>query len=235
VYSWYQPGRDPVAHNYLLKGIKALAAHPRLLQVYREWNIQIRFYGDTAHFPQELQEYLAAATANSSAPSHYLYFGVDGGNPHSYTLQLAHEFSMRTGRAPQWEDLLELYYGDRDLSRLDILVAFNRIYSRGGIPHLLEGGDRIYASVVTPLVLSDESLRLILFDYLYNRQNQGRDYRDVHPNEIRRLKAFYAANRTSIIGLGRKYEDLVYPLPAVQWPDAMGEQPLWEALMGQSV
>ncbi len=221
VYSWYQPARNPVAHHYLLKGIESLITHPLLVDVYREKNIQVRFYGDMSHFPAELQELIQSLTAPKDNPSHYLYFGVDGGNPYNHTLQLAHEFSNRHNKAPEWGDILELYYGDRTLTRLHILVAFNRLYSRGGIPHLLEGGDRIYASVVTPLVLSEASLRLILFDFLYNRQNHSRDYRDIHPRELARLKEFYATNTDTVIGLLKKYEDLVYPLPTIHWPNQM--------------
>lgn len=223
VYSWYQPSRNPVAHHFLLKGIEALVTYPALLDVYERQNIQVRFYGDTTHFPSELQACIAQATVKREKAHHHLYFGVDGGNPYEYSLQLAHAFSEQHGRAARWDDLLELYYGDRTLSRLDILVAFNRIYSRGGIPHLLEGGDRIYATAITPLVLSEISLRAILFDHLFNVQEQGRDYRYIHPNEIRRLKEFYTANRDTVIGLVRKYEDLVYPMPTIQWPENMNK------------
>lgn len=222
VYSWYQPNRDPTAHHYLLKGIGALMDYPRLLQTYIDYGFSVRFYGDTSHFPPELQEAIARLADRSPADArHHIYYGVDGGNPYEYSLKLAHQFSIEHGCAPSWADLVEMYYGNRDLKRLEILIGFNRLYSRGGIPHLLEGGDRIYATAVTPLVLSQTALRTILYDYLYNRQNHGRDYQDIHPNEVRRLKTFYAANQDSIMGVMRKYEDLVYPLPGIQWPEAM--------------
>jgi hypothetical protein len=94
-----------------------------------------------------------------------------------------------------------------------ILIAFNRTYSREGSPPLLEGSDRIYTTVVTPLVLSQtapqNSVRL-----LYNTQDSSRSYTDIHPNEVQRLKHFYIANQEIVLGLMEKHEDLVYPAPA---------------------
>ncbi|MBZ0291920.1 MAG: hypothetical protein K8L99_05060 [Anaerolineae bacterium] len=222
VYSWYQSQRNPYAHQFLLKGIQALTNHPQLVDVYTRHNCQVRFYGDTSYMPSEIAESIQQPLdCFDGEPEHIIYFGVDGGNPYNHTFEIVTKFAAEHGRAPSWEDMVELYYGDRTIRRLEILIGFNRIYSRGGIPHLLEGGDRIYVTLVTPLVLSEKGLRTILHDYLYASHDFGRDYRDVHPNEIIRLKSFYDANRDNIVGLMRKYEDLVYPLPGIAWPEEM--------------
>jgi hypothetical protein len=222
VYSWYQSERNPTAHKYLMRGIQALVNHPRMLLTYRQTNSAFRFYGNPEFLPEEVSTMIQdPSQVYRDAPSHHIYYGVDGGNPYNYTLQLASAFFQQYGRAPEWEDMLEMYYGDRTINRLEIMVGFNRLYSRGGIPHLLEGGDRIYATVVSPLVLNQKGLRTILYDYLYGSHDFGRDYQDIHPNEIRRLKRFYEANQDTIVGVMRKYEDLVYPLPAIRWPKEM--------------
>lgn len=226
VYSWYQSQRNPYAHQFLLKGIQALTNYPLLLDVYTRNRCQVRFYGDTSYMPPEVAETLRQPfNCFEGEPDHIIYFGIDGGNPYNHTFKLVADFAAQHGRPPTWEDMVEQYYGDRSIRRLEIMVGFNRIYSRGGIPHLLEGGDRIYVMLVTPLVLSEKGLRTILHDYLYASHDFGRDYRDVHPNEITRLKHFYEANRDNIVGLMRKYEDLVYPLPGVTWPDTMDRSP----------
>jgi hypothetical protein len=118
--------------------------------------------------------------------------------------------------------MVELYYGDRNIRPLDILVGHNRIYDRGGIPPLLNAFDRIYTTVVTPLVLSETGLRSIIYDFLFSRQDQGRTYTDINPEEFQRLKQFYEVNRDSVIGLTQRFEDLVYPVPAPIWPEEMG-------------
>jgi hypothetical protein len=226
VYSWYQSARNPQAHKYLMKGIEALTRHPYLTNIYREHGYRLWFYGDTSFLPPETAEIMGQAYHfHRGTPEHYLYFGVDGGNPYNYSLRMAYQFGLQHGHPPTWEDMVEMYYGDRTLKRLEILIGFNRIYSRGGIPHLLEGGDRIYTTVVTPLTLSQDALRTILHDYLYNRHDFGRDYKDIHPNEIVRLKQFYDANQNTILGLMRKYEDLVYPVARVNWPEIMELEP----------
>jgi len=224
VYSWHQPNRHPKAHYYLLKGIEALLHYPQLAAVYRKFNCQVRFYGSADHLSENLQAQLRQSVSYSSGEAHHhIYYGLEGEKPHDYSLQLAYEFGLEHNRPPTWEDMLEMYYGDRTLRPLDILIGFNRIYSRMGIPHLLEGNERIYNTVVTPLVLSERSFKAILHDYFANYHDWGRDYKNIHPNEIKRLKRFYALNQDSVIGLVRKYENLVYPVSHINWPDEMDE------------
>jgi hypothetical protein len=224
VYSEHQTQRHPEALKYLLKGIQTLVQHPKLIEVYREYAWGVRFYGDTSHFPEDF----AARLRNSPAfcdgePRHYVYYGVDGGNPHNYALRLAHEFSLKHQRPPTWEDMLAAYYGDSTIRPIDILIGFNRIYSRMGIPHLLDGEESIYITVVSPIVLSALGLRAILHDHLFHRHDIGRDYQYIHPREVRRLKQFYAANRNTILGLTEKFDDLVYPASQVNWPEGKGD------------
>jgi len=229
VYSWHQPQRNAEAHKFLLKGIQALLGYPALVEAYKRSRWEVRFYGDMSSFPdsfvgalQNPPRYIAGE------PEHIVYFGVDGDSPHNHAYEMAYEFGQSVGHAPTRQDMMEMYYGDREIGPLNILVGFSRIYSRMGVPHLLEGEESIYVTAVTPLVMSEYSLRSILHDYLYNRHDVGRDYQHVHPNEIQRLKQFYDANRDTVIGLTQKYEDLVYPKPAIQWPDAM-DNPAIEA------
>lgn len=224
VYSAAQEKREGQAHKFLLKGIEALIRHPALLRVYNERRIGVRFYGDPSFIAEGLdRSLLQPLNPASGAPLHTVYFDVNSGNPYDYLLRLAFDFGLRHGRAPSWEDMIELYYGDRALRRLDILIAFNRIYSRVGLPSLLEGNDRIYLTVVSPLVLSQKALRRVLYDYLFNHQDPGRNYADLHQNEILRLKRFYASNQETVVGLTKKFEDLCYPLPGAVWPEEMAK------------
>lgn len=222
VYSEDQLRRESTAYEYLVKGIVSLKQYPALMQQYAAHRFGVRFYGDASFIDDSIRsELLRPLCYGEGAPAHELYYDVNTSNPYNHMLRLSHEFSMTHGRAPAWEDMLEMYYGTRSMEKLNILIAFNRLYSRVGIPPMLEGNDRIYMTVVTPLVLNARSLRRILYDYLYNNQDAGRSYVNVHPNEIQRLKRFYEANQETILGLTRKYEDFVYPLPGPTWPSGM--------------
>jgi len=218
-YSWHQspenPGakRHPEAHKFLIKAIESLAGHHRLADAYRKANAALRFYGDMGTFDLEFVNSLRNPPVyNEKLPSHYVYYGVDSYNPHNYGLKLAYEFGIQYGRAPSWEDMLELYYGDRNLRPLDILVGFSRFYSRMGVPYLLDGEESIYATVVTPLVLTQESLRTILYDFLYNKSDRSRDYQYIKPHEIQALKVFNRQNQNTVLGLSQKHGSLVYPV-----------------------
>jgi hypothetical protein len=222
-YSEEQQERDGQAHKSLVKGIVALKKHPALIQTYEESKFGVRFYGDGSCVHEPLRtELLEPSTYTAGTPSHMVYYDVNTGNPHDHLLRLSYEFSMKYRRPPTWQDMLEIYYGARDLKPLDIMISVNRFYARLGIPPLLERKDRIYATVVTPLVLTARNLRRVLYDYLYNDHDRSRSYTEIHPAEIQRLKHFYAANSDTIMGLTRKYEDLVYPLPGPVWPSQMG-------------
>lgn len=224
VYSWQQPDRDPAAFRYLLKGIQALATHPYLLNTYRMGRFGFHYYGDASYLPDEVVSTLdqAAQRFPGEGARFQIYYGVEGGdNPHNNILRLSHEFSMACNRPPTWEDMVEMYYGDRSMTPLNILVGFNRVYARIGIPPLLDGQDRIYTMPITPLVMNEYLLRRIVYDYMFNTHDTSRDYTDLHPNEVYRLKHFYAANQGMAIGLTQKYEDLCYPLPGIDWPEEM--------------
>jgi hypothetical protein len=214
VYSPPQENRHPQAYQVLLQGVDALTHHPSLLDAYQQSGYTVRFFGDMMGLPRDLLSTLRKPIQlDTDAPRHALHYGVNIRNPHNHLLQLTYQFGVVHGRAPSWADMVELYYGDRSVRPVNILIAFNRTYSREGIPPLLEGHDRIYTTVVTPLVLSQIALRRILYDYLYNNQDPSRNYTDIHPNEVQRLKHFYAANQEVVMGLMEKHEDLVYPAP----------------------
>ncbi|MBN8621074.1 MAG: hypothetical protein J0L63_19330 [Anaerolineae bacterium] len=223
VYSEYQiKYRERTAHDYLLKGIQGLTRHPQLADTYTRSGYNVRFYGDIRSLPAEiLPDMINPPAFAGDDPRHFLYYGVDAASPHTYIFQLAYEFGLKHGRAPEWEDMLELYYGDRTMRPLDIMIGFSRLYVRPGIPPLLEGKDRIYATAVTPIAMSETAFRTMLWDFLYARHDMGRDYKDVHPNEFQRLKEFYEANRHTVVGLLKKYEDFCYPIPGPVWPENM--------------
>lgn len=220
VYSEDQQKREAHAYEYLVKGIISLKEYPALVEQYRASGYAVRFYGDASFIEPTMRADLLQPMSFGDA-QHELFYDVNTGNPYDHMLRLAHEFSMRYGKMASWEDMVEMYYGTRRMSKLNLLIAFNRLYSRIGIPPMLEGNDRIYMTVVTPLVLGERALRRILYDYLYNNQDAGRSYVNVHPNEIQRLKRFYDANQETIMGLTKKYEDFVYPLPGPTWPSEM--------------
>jgi hypothetical protein len=211
VYSEDQKQRHATAHHYLMQGIAALSSHPQLIETYHRAGYDVRFYGDMAqHFRGDMEEALNAAGPRRAHPRHYLYFGASSGNPYNHLFELISQFSTIHNRPPTWEEMVELYYEDATMKPLDILVGFNRIYARMGVPTLLEGAEQIYTTLVTPLILNCKSLRNILHDYLYNQHDVGRDYKNIQSSELHRLREFYRNHEETIIGLSRKQDSLVY-------------------------
>ncbi len=220
VYSWQQPERNSTAYKFLLEGIKALSYHPALLEAYEAQDYSVQYYGDINYLPFDVIDIICNAIQEEKQnPKHRVYYGIDGGNPHDYILRLSFMYGMQGGSAPTWQDIVELYYDDRTMKPLNILVAFNNVYARLGIPPLLDGQDRIYTRAITPLVMNEQAVREILYDYLYVKQDPGRSYKDIHPDELHRLKQFYAANQGTTLGLMQKYDDLTYPKKGFEVPE----------------
>jgi hypothetical protein len=218
-YSADQRDRDPRAHRYLVEGLRLLTSHPALVRAYQAQGIAVRFYGAVDELPVPAREHIAPADfGEPGRPRAFVHYGIDGGDPYRHVLRLAHELGAEHGRAPTREELVERYYGEPDVRRLDILVAFNRTYARLGIPPCLDGQDRIYTTAVSPLVLTASMLRRILYDHLFRDQDRGRDYLDLDERQHRRIKTFYAHNREAIMGLTIERDGLCFPSPAIHWP-----------------
>jgi hypothetical protein len=212
VYSEDQKQRHVTAHHYLMQGIAALSSNPQLIETYHRMGYDVRFYGDMAqHFRGDMEEAMNAAGPRQARPRHYLYYGASSNSPYNHLFELVSQFSAVHSRPPTWDEMVELYYEDATMKPLDILIGFNRIYARMGVPALLDGAEQIYTTLVTPLVLSQKSLRNILYDYLFHQHDAGRDYKDIRATELHRLREFYTSHQDTIIGLSRKHENLVYP------------------------
>jgi hypothetical protein len=226
VYSEDQKQRHQTAHQYLMQGIAALSSHPQLIETYHKMGYEVRFYGDMAsHFRGDMEEAMNAVGPRRAHPRHYLYYGASTGNPYNHLFELISQFSAVHNRAPSWEEMVELYYEDSTMKPLDILIGFNRIYARMGVPTLLDGAEQIYTTVVTPLILGRKSLRNILHDHLYNQHDAGRDYKNIQSNELHRLREFYRSHEETIIGLSRKHDSLVYAALSPEGDMIPGKRP----------
>jgi hypothetical protein len=227
-YSADQRERNPQAHRYLVEGIRLLTRHPALVEAYREAGMAVRFYGGVDELPEPARPHVAPVDYHEGhgRPRAFVHYGIDGGDPHRHVFELAYALGTELGRAPTREEVVERYYGEPDVDRLDILVAFNRTYARLGIPPCLDGRDRIYTTVVTPLVLTAPMLRRILYDHLFHSQDRGRDYLDLGARQHERIKSFYAGNRETVMGLTTELDGLCFPKPSVRWPRELMEAAL---------
>lgn len=219
-YSADQRERNPQAHRYLVEGIRLLTSHPALVRVYREEGMAVRFYGAVDQLPEPARPHVSPVDHHEGEgrPPVFVHYGIDGGDPYRHVFQLTFELGQTLGRAPTREEVVERYYGEPDVGRLDILVAFNRTYARLGIPPCLDGQDRIYTTVVTPLVLTAPMLRRILYDRLFRSQDRSRDYLDLGARQHERIRSFYARNREAIMGLTTQIDGLCFPTPSIRWP-----------------
>jgi len=215
-YSEDQLERDPRSHRYLIEGIGQVTSHPELVRVYREQSIAVRFYGQAEGLPEETRACLTPL--DFGPPRAFVHFGIDSGDSYHHLFRVVHELGVALGRPPSRAEVIARYYGEPEVERLDVLIAFSRTYARLGIPPCLDGQDRIYTTAVSPLALTTRMLRQILYDHLYRAQDRGRNYLDMDVPQLQRLKSFYAQNREEVIGLTDHVNGLCFPRPSIRRP-----------------
>ncbi|MDX1838559.1 hypothetical protein DIZ81_11375 [Legionella taurinensis] len=222
-YSKVQPFRDKPAHKSLLNGIVNLHRHEALLALYQQMEFKVYFPGDLSFLPetkaQEMKQFSKSTLKNKR---HVLYYDLNYQNSYNYLFKLAYDFSQIHHRPPTWEDMVELYYDDKALGELNILICNGRFYGRTGIPPLMGNlsSERIYATAVSPLLMTPTVLRRILYDYLYVNPPQGVHYRDISQDDLLRLKVYYEANKDKLLGLTQEYGQFIYPLEELVLPNA---------------
>lgn len=220
-YSKAQVARDKPAHESLLKGLTNLHNHPSLVSLYHNRGFRVYFPGDLHFLPQDkIQEIQAFSQSTRANNRHVVYYDINKNNSYDYLFKLAYEFIQCHQRPPTWEDMAGLYYDDPSIGELNILICHGRFYGRTGIPPLMGNLnlDRMYATAVSPLLLSATQLRRILYDYLYVNPPQNPHYRNISHDDLARLKAYYQTNRNKVLGLTQLHGQFIYPVEELVWP-----------------
>jgi hypothetical protein len=100
--------------------------------------------------------------------------------------------------------LTEAYYG-RPLSKVDLFLGHNKPSVDSMTPPLLSLSD-VYFSVTPSLYMDREGWRSILYDYLYLRRGQFRNYQAITPEALGELKLFYEHHWGLVMGVGERHE-----------------------------
>lgn len=227
-YSKAQRLRDRPAHESLVNGLINLHRHQDLVSLYQQNGFKVYFPGDLSFLPAEkVQEMKQFSQSTLKSNRHCVYYDINNGNSYNYLFKLAYDFIQIYHRPPTWEDMVEMYYDDRDLGELNILICNGRFYGRTGFPPLLGNlnSDRIYTTAVSPLLMTPTLLRRILYDYLYVNPPQGIHYRNISQDDLLRLKVYYQANKDKLLGLTQQYGQFVYPFEELVWPDVFFDPP----------
>lgn len=206
------------------QGLAELCQKPSVLSFYDEYDVRVRFYGDHRKYfgptpyayLSELFDDLAARTAHHQRSK--LYFGVFANDAVETTGELAIQYYLEHGKAPDKRTLVELYYGEY-VPPVNIFIGFDK-FAAFDMPLITTGTEDLYFTVSPSLYLNEAGLRAILYDHLFSRRDSEPDYGILPESEWLAMRNFYQSNIGSTCGIGvkRKEAGYWYPLPQVVLP-----------------
>lgn len=232
VYTFLAPifGPDLLerGHEYsdmAIRGTEELARSPAFLQLYDEFQVCVRFYGNYKSFLQgteyaflldifaEIEERTAKYT------QHRLFFGVCANDATETIAELSVKFYLEHQRIPQKNELIEAYYGEY-VDPLSVFIGFDK-FTMFDVPLVATGNEDLYFTVGPSLYMDKLQLREILYDHLFTRRLEETDYSALTSEDLALMHEFYKVNRNMTLGVGERqaHGDYWYPTPSVIIPD----------------
>ena len=208
-------------------GLLWFATHPDFIEFYDAYDVRVHVYGDAARylrgtpFAHALEVYEELARRTASHRRHRLFFGVCAHDPTETIADTAIQFFQQHGRVPDRRHIVESYYGEY-VEPVDLFIGFDRP-AAFDMPLVATGNEDLYFTVNPSPYMNSHTLRLVLYDHLYARRVDDADYAFLSSGVWRTLAQFYALNRHSVLGLGRRHGSgaFWYPLPQVKLPESL--------------
>ena len=198
---------DEYIEQLAIKGLLQFAENPEFIRFFDEHQVRVRFYGDyhkkLEEIPQAeriIESFEAVSTRTRTYNGHRLLFGVFANNTTETMAKLAIRSFQETGAIPDHRKLVELYYGEY-IEPVNFFIGFEK-FCAFDYPLLATGIEDLYFMVAPSSYLEEKQLRLILYDHLYTRRVDDPDFYSLPPEDFRRLKEFYTANKEVVLGTG---------------------------------
>ena len=216
----------------LTTGMERVAGTAEFVHFYEEYGVRVRLYGNYRQvlkgspYEGSLDLFDKITERTKANDQHLLYWGFNSQEDQvTPILELATQYYRDHGRAPSRDQIVRLYYGE-PLDPVDVYVGFNRPKIANLMPPLLESKADLYFTVGPSFDFSLRQLRKILYDHLFARRGQHRNYSELPAEAFSEMQKFYRQNRDGVTGVGRRYEPgaVWHPLPQVQLPPGWDEE-----------
>lgn len=205
----------PVGLDRLLKPL--LDEYPR--SVMKKNSVAVSFYGDLERVRsmkggEIIDKYADALNKiNPINPKCRILLGVGFSTDTETDIiaQQAINFYKKSGKTPSHEDLVKGYFGF-NVPPIDIFIRTNEVKPSGGLtPLLVQHDTQMYFPVSPGIIsLSENVLRRILYDFLYNRvlSHGMHEHLPVTDAEADKVKNFYNERKDEVLGVGRRVGDM---------------------------
>ncbi len=195
--------------QFYLDGTRRWLLTEPYLSFYRQWDVQVRLYGDYDIAPaaepirEGLMQVDADMAALESRGSRLLLFGYTADIFQNEYLRRAITLQATLKRVPTQEEI-RLACFPHGPGRIDI--HFGGGWMRVGrvLPFVLdEGTTDLYFATGLTFDLTETMLRQILYDHLFLRNVSPEDNVAYTPELLAEISDYYATQGENVIGLGR--------------------------------
>ncbi|MEW5939015.1 MAG: hypothetical protein AB1750_05095, partial [Chloroflexota bacterium] len=209
--------RDSYMQKIGADGLARIATHPDFLSFYEQYGVRARFYGDYRKYLADTPyEHLSAIfdglieTTKHNNRSR-LFFGAFADNlgATQAVAELAVNYFKERNAVPAREKIVEMYYGEY-VDKADIFIGFDR-FAAFDYPLINWGAEDLYFTVSPSLYMTAKQLRAILYDHMYTRRAQEREYETFTRKEMDDIKRYYRSNVDNSLGIGEIYCGLWTP------------------------
>lgn len=222
--------RSEKYQGYLIQNaLKNILTGEEWEEFFREFDIKVNIYGDLNSiyglgYPEVEKWIKSVETGTSKHKTRRLLLGLAYGQSVEEVrlAEMAIDFYGKHKKVPSRNDLLRLYYGDT-VDYVDILIRPSVVRDSDMQPILVCGRAEMYFPVTSCLLITEEMMKTILYDYLYQRMISFglKDYSDgVDMSELEFIREYFKINKNAILGIGmRKREGhFWFPIPQIQIP-----------------
>ena len=197
-----------------MAGLAQLTTHPALLELYTDYQVRARFYGDyrkllapTPH--AHLADLFDQVTTQTQAHNRYrLLFGVFANDAVETTGTLAVQYYIQHGHIPNKRTLVEMYYGEY-IEPVSLFIGFGK-FSAFDMPLVSTGNEDLYFTASPSPYLTPRQLRTILHDHLYARHISEPDYTKLSTEAWNQMRHFYQSNQEVTLGIGVMRDGIWY-------------------------
>jgi hypothetical protein len=218
--------RPPGEFERALINLPRIVSDQAFVDLYHDLDVQVHFYGSWQPLLTRLgHTYLwerlrALEEDTASHQQRRLYWGLHTPETNPETEVIGHAISVGT-RSTQ--ELIESYYG-QDVPPVSLAVLHaEQPWPATYLPPFVGQRAIFYFTANSPLGMSVQQWRDILYDYLYCRRTDAefRNYTQLDASTWAGLKQFYNLNRESTLGVGRRHPqgEFWYPLPQIELPE----------------
>lgn len=215
-------GRRDAGYVGNLKWVYNMLIDEESRAIYDQYGIGVRFRGKwesifTQLGAEDITRKFARIEEETADRQRWLVWYAPDDLIPSNLVPLVAEHIERTGEIPDRTTLAQAYYG-RPLEAADIMIGNNKPSITNLCPPLLIVKD-LYFTVSPFPYMERRQWRAILYDHLFERRGQYRDFNALTAEALEDMRAFYKRTQDDIIGVGS------YHAPTQTWRPAPWYKP----------